>query len=87
MPFGSGFDLDEADEELRAEGSAAFQVLVDALVGTWVVTACVVLTGCSLLSKQVPISAANACIEKQCNAEQGKSRQECVAFCQRTYGP
>jgi AcrR family transcriptional regulator len=30
--FGSGFDLDETDAELGAEGSAAFRVLVDALV-------------------------------------------------------
>jgi hypothetical protein len=51
------------------------------------VTACVALVGCSFLSKQVPISAANACIEKQCNAEQGKAREECVALCQRRYGP
>ena len=37
-----------------------------------VVAAGVALVGCSLLSKQVPLSAANACIEKQCNGEQGK---------------
>lgn len=30
--FGSGFDLDETDAELGAEGSAAFRVLLDALV-------------------------------------------------------
>lgn len=30
--FGSGFDLDETDQELGAEGSAAFGVLVDALM-------------------------------------------------------
>ena len=56
-------------------------------VGKLVVVASVALMGCSFLSKQVPISAANECIEKQCRAEQGKAQQECVALCQRRYGP
>ena len=56
-------------------------------LGKLVVAACVALAGCALLSKQVPISAANACIEKQCNAEQAKSREECAALCRQRYGP
>jgi hypothetical protein len=46
-----------------------------------------VAMSCSFLHEQVAISSAHECIEKQCQAEQGKARQECATLCQRKYGP
>jgi hypothetical protein len=45
------------------------------------------LISCSFVHEQIAISTAHECIKKQCEAEQGKARQECMALCQRKYGP
>jgi hypothetical protein len=52
-----------------------------------VLVLCVLVTGCSLLGKQVAISTVDSCIQRQCEAEQGKARQQCMTSCQRQYGP
>ena len=57
------------------------------LLGGALFAAAAAVAGCSFLGKQVAISAADSCIEKQCQAEQGKARQECLTECQRQYGP
>jgi len=63
-------------------------VVVDDFRRRWVVIAvCVLLTGCSFLGEQVAISSAHSCIQRQCKAEQGKARQQCMTSCQRQYGP
>jgi hypothetical protein len=51
------------------------------------IAVCAALASCSFFRNQVAVSAADACIEKQCRAEEGRARQECVTQCQRHYGP
>jgi hypothetical protein len=51
------------------------------------IAACGAVASCSLLREQVAINSVNACIEKQCHAEVGKARQQCMTSCQREYDP
>ena len=48
---------------------------------------CLLLAGCGFLGKQVAITTANGCIERECSGEHGKARQQCMTRCQREYGP
>jgi hypothetical protein len=49
--------------------------------------ACLAVSACSFLGEQVAVTTANSCIKYECEAEQGKARQACVALCQKHYGP
>jgi hypothetical protein len=45
------------------------------------------MMGCSFLGKQVAIGSVDSCIQRHCDREQGKARQQCMTSCQRQYAP
>ena len=56
------------------------------LYAAWAALSLACLSGCSYLKQQTAATALNSCIQSQCEAEQGVTREQCTRSCYRQYG-